>query len=543
MSKNDFKSLWQKSFGYIFDDFFNEISWWLMLGFVISGIITVIIPDAVFSRFLSGNLSLFIMLVAGIPMYVCASGSTPIAAAMLVKGLSPGAAIVFLLAGPATNLGSIMILKKFLGSRSLSIYLAAIILMTLFFGFIVNALFPGNTFPVKIIENPIETTQFSYIKLGAAIVLLGLFYRSFLTSPIPDEWHRYFNYFGRLARFSNDYLYHHIRFKFTQYNVILLIFGFLLITYLSTMFLIVEPGQLGFVRRFGKIQRENLPPGIHLHFPLPIARGEAYPVQEIRRINIGFAENEQKADKTLPLEGELNQEALYITGDENIIDLNFVIQYDIRPDMAARSIYLVSDLDSIIKSIAIKSMIETIGTYQIDDVYSTERLALEQTVAGLVRQQLDRLAIGVRVLQVSLVYVHAPGRVHFDFRDVASAQEDRNRSINLAEVYATEKINMARGNGHRIIQEAHSYSTRLTNLSRGESQSFESQRQSYRLAPEVTRFRLYVETLETVLPGIRKYVKPPKGRIENLDLYMLDPNILTGQAFYVDEKEKEDKKP
>jgi hypothetical protein len=101
------------------------------------------------------------MLVAGIPMYVCASASTPIAAAMLVKGLSPGAAIVFLLAGPATNLGSIMILKKFLGSRSLIIYLAAITVMTLFFGFMVNVFFPGNTFPIKTIENPIETAQFS----------------------------------------------------------------------------------------------------------------------------------------------------------------------------------------------------------------------------------------------------------------------------------------------------------------------------------------------------------------------------------------------
>jgi len=194
MSRNDFKSLWQKSFGYIFGDFFNEISWWLMLGFVISGIITVIIPDAVFTRFLSANLSLFVMLVAGIPMYVCASGSTSIAAAMLVKGLSPGAAIVFLLAGPATNLGSIMILKKFLGNRSLFVYLAAIIVMTLLFGFMVNAFFPGNTFPVKIIENPIETAQFSYIKLGAVILLLGLFFRSFLTKKHlpcfrPGQYH------------------------------------------------------------------------------------------------------------------------------------------------------------------------------------------------------------------------------------------------------------------------------------------------------------------------------------------------------------------
>ena len=532
MSRDDFKSLWQKSFGYTFGDFFNEISWWLMMGFVISGIITVAIPDAVFTRFLSGNLALFVMLLVGIPMYVCASGSTPVVAAMLMKGLSPGAAIVFLLAGPATNLGSIMVLKKFLGGRSLFIYLVSIAVMTLFFGFLVNAFFPGDTFPVKMIENPLEAAQFSYIKLAAAIFLLGLFFRSFLISPIPGEWLRY-----------NDQLYKLTRFKFTRHNVTLLFVLFLLVTYLSTMFLIVEPGRLGFVRQFGKIQRENLAPGFYVHFPPPIARGETYPVYQIRRINIGFEGAEQRVGGASPLEGEKYKEALYIAGDENIIDLNYVIQYDIQPEMAAKSFYLVSDLDNIIKSIAIENMIKTIGTYPIDPVYSTERLAIEQTVKGLVQEELDRLAIGVRVRQVSFVYVHAPGKVHFYFRDVASAQEDRNRSINLAEVYATEKVNLAGGNGDRIIKEAESYSKGLVNLSMGESQSFDDQRQSYGIAPETTRFRLYIETLETVLPGIRKYVKPPKGKVENLDLYMLDQNILTGQAVSVGEKEKKEKGP
>jgi HflK protein len=539
MPRNDFTSLWQNSFGYIFGHFFNDISWWLMLGFVISGIITVTIPDALFTRFLSGNMALFVMLAAGIPMYVCASASSPIAAALLVKGLSPGAAIVFLLAGPATNLGSIMILKKFLGSRSLLIYLTAITVMTLFFGFIVNTLFPGSTFPLKIIENPIETTQFSYIKFGASILLLGLFIRSFLTSPLPDEWHQCYVYIYRFTRFCNDRLYHHTHFKVTQHNVILLILLSLVTTYLSTMFLVVEPGQLGFVRRFGKIHRENLPPGIHMHLPMPISRGEAYPVQEIRHINIGFRDKDQKAGTVSPFESSADRETLYITGDENIIDLNFVIEYDIKPEMAASSIYLVSELDSIIRSIAIKSMIKSIGTYPIDEVYSTERLAIERAVRELIQDHLDSLAIGIRLIQVSLVYVHAPGRVHFDFRDVASAQEDRNRSINLAEVYATERINLARGNGHRIIQEARSYSTSLANHSRGESQSFTEQCRSYRLFPDITRFRLYLETVETVLPGIRKYVKPPKGKVENLDLYMLDFNILNGPAVAIEKNEKE----
>jgi hypothetical protein len=93
------------------------------------------------------------------------------------------------------------------------------------------------------------------------------------------------------------------------------------------MFLIVEPGHLGFVRQFGKIQRENLPPGIHVHFPPPIPRGEAYPVQEVRRINIGFEETDQNSRTVTLVEGGVYQEALYITGDENIIDLNYVIQY------------------------------------------------------------------------------------------------------------------------------------------------------------------------------------------------------------------------
>ncbi len=532
MSYADMKALWKKSFGYVFGDLFYEISWWLTFGFVLGGIITVAIPDVIFTKFLSGNFALFIMLIVGIPMYVCASSSTPIAAAMLIKGMSPGAVIVFLLVGPATNLGSIMILKKFLGKRSLIIYLVTIAVMTLLFGFFLNALYPGNTFPVKKLISPIENEKLSYVKLVGSILLFVLIIRSFIKSPIPHEWIRY-----------NDFLYNLTHFKFTKYNTTALIGFFLLISYLSTSFFVVQPGQLGFVLRFGRIQRAHLTPGIYLHLPYPIDKDDVYPVAKIRKINIGFVGEKGIEGAVYQQGGEKYKEVLYITGDENIIDLNYVVQYDIRPQMAFKSFYLISELDNTIKSITIGNMIKTIGTYPIDAVYTTERSVIEERVRQLVQQELDHLEMGVRILQINLVYVHAPSKVHYYFRDVASAQEDMNTSINLAEVYATEKVNLSKGKGKKVINEAESYKQAMIFGSQGESKSFELQRRNFILAPELTKSRLYLETMEEILPGLRKYIKPPEGKIDNIDIYMLDQNILPGSIVSPEKKGNKEKTP
>jgi HflK protein len=529
MSVEQMKTLWRKSFGYAFGDLFDDISWWLALGFIVSGIITVAVPDRIFTEFLSGNAAIFVMLLVGIPIYVCAASSTPMAAAMLLKGMSPGAVIVFLLAGPATNLGSILVLKKFLGKKSLIIYLASIAVMTILFGYAVNLLFPGDTFPVKKLVDPMQAEGFSYIKLFASLLLLFLITRSFIRSPMPDEWVRY-----------NDTLYRLFRFRFTKRSAVTVLVLAALVVYLSTMFLVVNPGELGFVRRFGKIQHENLPPGLHVHLPYPFDRGDVFSVSTVRKINVGFPGDDDNQGEMIQLSGERSLESLYITGDENIIDLKYVVQYDIRPELAFRSFYLVSELDRIIKSVAIKNMIKTIGTYHIDAVYSTERAAVELEVKGLIQDELNAMDLGIRILQVQLMYVHAPNKVHFYFRDVASAQEDMNRSINLAGVYATEKLNLARGTGGQIIKEADSFKTVTTNVSRGESESFKLQEESYSQAARLTRFRLYVETLETVLPGLRKYIKPPGGQMDHIDVFMLDPNILSGRTAVPEIKEQEE---
>ena len=127
---------------YGFRDLFDEVAWWLALGLVLSAVVEVALPADVFQSVWGGGVaSMLLMLVLSIPLYTCASSSTPLAAALALKGLSPGAALVFLLAGPATNIGSVVVLLKVLGGRAVAVYLAAVAAMTLAAGFALNALY------------------------------------------------------------------------------------------------------------------------------------------------------------------------------------------------------------------------------------------------------------------------------------------------------------------------------------------------------------------------------------------------------------------
>ena len=129
-------------FGYAFKDLWNDIAAWFLFGLLLAGLITVLIPDDIFSRYLGAGLpAMLLMLAIGIPLYICASASTPIAAALILKGVSPGAALVFLLAGPATNLASLTVLIGTLGKRATAIYLSSIAVCSVVFGLVVDQIY------------------------------------------------------------------------------------------------------------------------------------------------------------------------------------------------------------------------------------------------------------------------------------------------------------------------------------------------------------------------------------------------------------------
>ena len=168
---------------YAYVDLLADIGKWLIVGILLGGVITYIIPDDFISTYWGNSFnSMLIMLLAGIPMYVCATASTPIAAALIIKGLDPGAALVFLLAGPATNIASINMIAAILGKRSLLIYLSSIAICSLGFGYFTNLLYNWFDITAEAVAGRATEIFPCYIELGASIILAILLINSFLLS-------------------------------------------------------------------------------------------------------------------------------------------------------------------------------------------------------------------------------------------------------------------------------------------------------------------------------------------------------------------------
>jgi uncharacterized membrane protein YraQ (UPF0718 family) len=161
-------------FGYAFQDLWNDIAAWFLFGLLLAGLITVLIPDDVFSRYLGSGLpAMLLMLAVGIPLYICATASTPIAAALILKGVSPGAALVFLLAGPATNLASLTVLVGTLGKRATAIYLSSIAVCSVIFGLIIDQIYGYWGFSAQaIVGQASEVVPIWLQWTGALVVVL-----------------------------------------------------------------------------------------------------------------------------------------------------------------------------------------------------------------------------------------------------------------------------------------------------------------------------------------------------------------------------------
>ena len=142
---------------------------------------------------------------------------------------------------------------------------------------------------------------------------------------------------------------------------------------------------------------------------------------------------------------------------------------------------------------------------------------------------LDRYRAGIEILAVRLLYVHPPEAVHEAFRDVASAQEDKLRTINLANVFAVEKVNQAKGEAAAMTEAAAAFKEQRITAAAADAEAFTLRLEAYRRAPELTKFRLQIETLEDVLPGARKFVRPGAGDVKDIDMWLLRPPLKEAQ--------------
>jgi membrane protease subunit HflK len=265
----------------------------------------------------------------------------------------------------------------------------------------------------------------------------------------------------------------------------------------------VEPDELGVVLRFGKYTRDAKP-GLNYHWPYPIETVLTPKVTRVNRIDIGMRLVEDL--RRGPSMRNVPEESLMLTGDENIVDVDFSVFWLIKPTGAGQYLFNIQNPEGTVKAVAESAMREAIGRSNIQAVLTGARQATEGAVHELMQKTLDEYGAGVQVTQVQLQKVDPPAQVIDAFRDVQAARADAERLQNEAQTYANRIVPEARGRAAQITQAAEAYREQTVAEAKGQTARFIKVYDEYKKAPDVTRQRLYLETMERVLGGTEKYI-------------------------------------
>jgi membrane protease subunit HflK len=279
----------------------------------------------------------------------------------------------------------------------------------------------------------------------------------------------------------------------------------------------VRPDELGVVMRFGKVDRQEAP-GLHFRLPYPIEEVRLPKVTRQNIIEIGM----RTALGTRAGTRDVPEESLMLTGDENIVDVDFVVYWRIKD--AQKYLFNIQNPDTTVKEVAESAMREIVGQNNIAPILTEARQKTEQSVQKLMQEVLDHYGAGIRIDQVQLQKVDPPSQVIDAFRDVQAARADNERLQNEAFAYAKKIVPEARGDAERILQAAKGYQQQTVAEAVGQTARFLKVYDEYKKAPDVTRKRLYLETMERVLGGADKIIidgKAGQGVVPYLPLDQL----------------------
>ncbi len=262
----------------------------------------------------------------------------------------------------------------------------------------------------------------------------------------------------------------------------------------------VGPDEKGVVLRFGRLSAIT-DSGLNYHLPYPFETVFTPKVTEVKRVEIGF--------QTIPGRGpaqyrDLPHESLMLTGDENIVDVDLIVQYLISDPY--KYLFAVRDPGGTVRDATEAAIREVVGGKVIDEVLTTGKPQIQADTMRLIQKILDKYDSGLRIVAVQLQDVNPPKQVIASFIDVASAREDKNRIINEAQGYRNAIIPEARGKVSQIVNRAEAYRAEKTRKATGDADRFKQILSEYLKAKDVTRKRLYLETMEEILPGITKII-------------------------------------
>ncbi len=282
---------------------------------------------------------------------------------------------------------------------------------------------------------------------------------------------------------------------------ILPILAVILLIWLATGFYMVDSGSKGVVQRFGKMSDDITEPGPRWHLPYPIEKVTVVNMEQVRRLEVGYRTmGEGGGGKT-----KQPREALMLTEDENIIDLQFAVQYNLNN----AKYYLFNNraTDDAVMSAAESAIREVVGKNKLDDLLQKGLADTSKRMQAI----LDSYKTGVHIISVSLQSAQPPEQVQEAFEDVNRANQDNQRQVNEGQAYANDVIPKSRGKASRLLAEAAGYKLKTESEARGNASRFEQILAQYNNAPEVTRQRLYLDAQEQILSSVSKVVVDQKA--------------------------------
>jgi membrane protease subunit HflK len=308
--------------------------------------------------------------------------------------------------------------------------------------------------------------------------------------------------------------------------IILFIIGAIIVWALSGFYR-VDADEQGVVLRFGKYTNMTQP-GLNYHLPYPIESVMTPKVTRVNRVDIGFRSSGDVSRSGAI--SEIKEESAMLTGDENIVDINYSVFWVIKD--AGKYLFNVQDPQGTIKAVAETAMREIIARKKIQSILTQGRTDIETEAHKIMQQILDQYNSGVEVTQVQAQKSDPPAQVIDSFRDVQAAKADKERQQNEAQAYANDVIPRARGEAAKIVQDAEAYKREVVAQAEGEASRFIAIYNEYAKAKTVTQERIYLETMEKVLSGVNKIIidkQSGSGVVPYLPLPDLKKNSNTEQ--------------
>jgi len=281
------------------------------------------------------------------------------------------------------------------------------------------------------------------------------------------------------------------------------IIGLVLLVWFATGFYIVDQGSRGVVLRFGKYV-ETTTPGPRWHMPYPIETVTVVNMEQVRTVEVGYRSAEGGSSRS-----KLQQESLMLTDDENIIDIQFAVQYNLKN--VEDTLFNNRSTEESVRGVAETAIREVVGKSKMDYALSSGREELALNAKTLMQDILDRYKTGISIVSVTMQNAQPPEQVQAAFDDAVKANQDMERQRNEGLAYANDVIPRAKGTASRLLEEAAGYKLRVENEAKGNASRFDQILTQYQRAPEVTRQRLYLDAQEQILSSVSKVVVDQKG--------------------------------